>query len=159
MGTNYYRIPSVEEMEDRKVRLQRRIEEMELTPSDVERGFSSIPAGEWDTMSPWDEFTSESNIHLGKRSAGWKFLWNFHKDEYYHDLESLRSFISSGRIVNEYGDELGVEEFMQMALEWGQEDGWDQESYYKENPESRSIWSRPERYVDGLRISDSTDFS
>jgi hypothetical protein len=49
-----------------------------------------------------------------------------------------------------------------MAMEWGQPDGWDTQTYYIENP-SRSSWFDPskyaDRYVDGLRISSSTEFS
>jgi len=46
-----------------------------------------------------------------------------------------------------------------MSLSWGEDDGWDLETYYKENPTHRSPYGKPERYVDGLRISDSVDFS
>jgi hypothetical protein len=52
-----------------------------------------------------------------------------------------------------------MDEFIEMALSWGQEDGFDVESYYLEYPEHRNSWSKPERYVDGLRISDSVNFS
>ena len=61
--------------------------------------------------------------------------------------------------VNEYSEELDVEEFIEMSLSWGEDDGWDLETYYKENPTHRSPYGKPERYVDGLRISDSVDFS
>ena len=54
---------------------------------------------------------------------------------------------------------MDTEEFIKMALEWGQEEGWDIESYHKENPE-RNVWGdrRHEEYIDGLRVSTSTDF-
>ena len=35
MGTNYYRIPTVDEMEERKARLARRVTELEMTPSNI----------------------------------------------------------------------------------------------------------------------------
>jgi len=161
MGTNYYRIPTVSEMEERKARLQKRIAEMEMEPSDIERNFNTIPIDEnsWDYDSPWTEFISGANIHLGKRSGGWKFLWNFHSDKYFTDKESLFAFIRSGRIVNEYGEEINQDEFIEMALDWGQPDGWDLTAYYRDNPSNWSQYSKPERYVDGLRISDSTEFS
>jgi hypothetical protein len=90
---------------------------------------------------------------------GWKFLWNFNEDKFFNDKESLFEFIRSGSIIDEYGDELNQYEFIEMALSWGQEDGFDAESYYLEYPEHRNSWSKPERYVDGLRISDSVNFS
>ncbi len=126
MGTNYYRIPTAEEMESRKSRLQRDIEKMTMSPSDIERGFPFIdPFKEsWEIVSPWDIFRDGTSIHLGKRSGGWKFCWNFHNNKHYSNKEELLSFIRSGRIVDEYGEEWNVEEFITMALEWGQPDGW-----------------------------------
>jgi hypothetical protein len=75
----------------------------------------------------------------------------------------LEAFIRSGRVVDEYGTEIEVEEFIKMAMEWGQPDGWDTQSYYVDNPSHRISWMDPskyeDRYVDGLRISSSTEFS
>ena len=39
MGTNFYRIPTEEEMQDRKDRLQARIIGLKLTPELIERNF------------------------------------------------------------------------------------------------------------------------
>jgi len=160
MGTNYYRIPSVSEMEERKARLQRRVEEMTMTPENIERNFNTIPidGNSWEYNSPWSEFVDDVNVHLGKRSMGWKFLWNFHNNKYYHNLESLLEFINSGRVVNEYGEELPIHEFVEMALTWGGVDGYDLETYYKAYPPQWPVFAKPERYVEGLRISDSVDF-
>jgi len=157
MGTNYYRIPSVEEIEQRKARLQERISNMEMTPSNIERGFNIIPVNTWEYDNPWDEFTIDMSVHLGKRSSGWKFLWNFHDNKYYHDQESLFSFINSGRVVNEYGELIPTHEFIEMALTWCT-DGYDLQSYDNEHPKT-NWFHNVERYVDGLRISDSTSFS
>ena len=79
MGTNYYRIPTAEEMEERRIRLQARVIGLKLTPDLVERGFAYIddPSDEWTRLSPWDEFLDGARVHLGKRSGGWKFLWNW----------------------------------------------------------------------------------
>jgi hypothetical protein len=73
---------------------------------------------------------------------GWKFCWNFHKEKYYKDKESLLNFIRSGRVMDEYGEEMNVEEFITMALEWGQPNGL-----------------VADKEVDGLRVSSSTEFS
>jgi hypothetical protein len=165
MGTNYYRIPTAAEMEKRRDRLQSRIRTMEMTPGNIERNMAYMnnPKDEWSMLSPWDEFIEDSNVHLGKRSGGWKFCWNFHEDKYYKDKATLEAFIRSGRVVDEYGEELSAEEFITMAMEWGQPDGWDMQTYYIENPSHRISWvdysKHADRYVDGLRISSSTDFS
>jgi hypothetical protein len=41
----------------------------------------------------------------------------------------LFKFIRDGRVVDEYGEQIDVEEFITMALDWGKEDGWDIETY------------------------------
>lgn len=164
MGTNYYRIPTEQEMVVRKQLLQTRTRTMPLTPSSIEDGFRYLenPLDEWNKLSPWDEFVEGTSVHLGKRSGGWKFCWNFHNNKYYKDKESLLNFIRTGRVVDEYGVEMDTEEFIQMALEWGQPDGLVSDaSYFKKNPHS---WmSDPSKYydkeIDGLRVSSSTEFS
>jgi hypothetical protein len=158
MGTNYYRSPTLNELETRKNRLMSRIRQMELNVESVNNNFRIDGTDQFRNLSPWDEFTDNVKVHLGKRSMGWKFLWNFNEDKFFKDKESLLEFIKSGRILDEYGDELSQDEFIEMSFSWGQEDGFDSESYYLEYPESRNSWSKPERYVDGLRISDSIDF-
>ena len=73
--------------------------------------------------------------------------------------EELFKFIRSGRIVDEYGIQIDCEEFIKMALEWCQ-DGWDTQTYYEQNPTTNYIdYSKyHDTYVDGLRVSSSTDF-
>lgn len=98
-------------------------------------------------------------IHLGKRSSGWKFLWNpnvfvirnGHLEDnngtrrYVSDPDTplytypltkkgLKSFIDREDILiyDEYDELQDKEEFWKMALEWGYEkdnEGWDAASY------------------------------
>jgi len=163
MGTNYHRIPTAKEVENRKNKLLSDIRKIDLSPGSIERGFRVPQDDTWDHLSPWDDFTQETSIHLGKRSAGWKFCWNFHNNKFYSNKEELLEFIRRGRVVNEYGEEQEVEEFIEMALEWGQPDGWVHDENY-ENEQSKTgghIWG-PKYYdliIDGLRVSNSTDFS
>jgi hypothetical protein len=164
MGTNYYRIPTESEIETRKEQLLARVHDMPVTPSFIENDFRFIdnPNDEWSSLSPWDEFVEGTSIHLGKRSSGWRFCWNFHDNRYYQDRASLLAFVRSGRVVDEYGTEWPVEEFIAMALEWGQPDGLTADAeYFDKNPHP---WmSNPSAYhdrdVDGLRVSSSTEFS
>jgi hypothetical protein len=171
MGTNYYRIPTEEEMKRRKGMLTEHIENMEMKPHIIENEFRSIedPNAEnpWDNMrSPWEIFINNTAIHLGKRSMGWLFSWNFHKKKFYSNKEELLKFIRSGRVVNEYGDEVEVEEFIKMALEWCQPDGWYIcETYYKkqfdDKKKNRPMFSSSDHYdtlIDGLRVSSSSEF-
>lgn len=162
MGTNFYRVPKGNEMIKREQKLRLRIDAMDtINPGVISRGFRSIEVGEWDSISPWDEFLEGTNIHLGKRSGGWKFIWNWNDGKYYKTKEELFKFIRDGRVVDEYGTQMDVEEFITMALDWGKDDGWDSETYYKENPRYRTLWSseKHEQYIDGLRVSTSKDFS
>jgi hypothetical protein len=95
---------------------------------------------------------------------GWKFCWNFHKEKYYSNKEELLDFIRSGRVVNEYGEEQDVEEFITMALEWGEPDGMVVDQNYRREQRLKGMGSffddpkYDDRIVDGLRVSSSNDF-
>lgn len=165
MGTNYYRIPTVEEMESKKQKLIKQVTDLDLSPSNIERNFSFQKEDSWESESLWDVFLNDTNIHLGKRSGGWKFCWNFHKDKYYSNKEQLLAFIRSGRVVDEYGEEWNVEDFIAMALEWGQPDGLVLNEEYRKKERVRGhgmFWLDSEKYddliIDGLRVSTSTEF-
>lgn len=166
MGTNYYRISTAEEMESKKRVLIQQVTDLELSPSNIERSFSTQKTDSWESESPWDIFLTDTNIHLGKRSGGWKFCWNFHDMKYYSNKEKLLSFIRSGRVVDEYGEEWNVEDFIKMALEWGQPDGHVLNEEYRKDLRSKGhgmFWLDDEKHddliIDGLRVSTSTSFS
>jgi hypothetical protein len=164
MGTNFYRIPTEHEMEQRRLRLQTRVRNMDMSPGSIERGIplTNEYPDSWDIHTPWSEFLDEASIHLGKRSMGWKFCWDFHNKKYYSNKEGLLEFIRSGRVVDEYGTQIDVEEFITMALEWGQPDGWvNDENYENEQRKNGGHTWGPKYYdliVDGLRVSNSTEF-
>ena len=67
-------------------------------------------------------------------------------------------------IVDEYGDEQDVEEFITMALEWGEPDGLVVNEEYRRKERTNgmgSFFDKPEyddKIIDGLRVSSSTDF-
>jgi hypothetical protein len=146
----------------REQKMRMRLDAMDvINPGDISRGFRSIEVGDWDSISLWDEFLEGTNIHLGKRSGGWKFIWNWNSGKYYKTKEELFKFIRDGRVVDEYGEQIDVEEFITMALDWGKDDGWDIETYYKDHPEHQMPIGRDvyEEYIDGLRVSTSVDFS
>jgi hypothetical protein len=165
MSTNYYRTPTHEEMLGRQQTLIQQVTTMDMSMENLERGMKYIsPTKDWEWFSPWDMFLEDTSIHLGKRSMGWKFCWNFHKDKYYSDKETLLEFIRSGRVVDEYGEEQDVEEFITMALNWGEPDGLVVNEIYRIQQRSKgagSFFDKPEyddRIVDGLRVSSSDDF-
>ena len=166
MGTNYYRVPTHEEMLNRQQTLIQQVTSMDMSIENLEREMKYIsPTKDWEWFSPWEMFINGTNIHLGKRSSGWKFCWNFHKDKYYSNKEELLTFIRSGCVVDEYGDEWNVEDFITMALEWGEPDGLVVNEIYRIKERAKghgSFWLDNEKHddliIDGLRVSSSTDF-
>ena len=167
MGTNFYKIPTESQMKERKEILKERIEFLNISPENIETGFRTISQSkDWDWISPWEEFIQGTNIHLGKRSHGWKFCWNFHNNKYYSNKEELLDFINDGRVVDEYGELIDNEEFIEMALNWGEPDGLIVNEEYRKKERIKghgSFWLDNEKYddkiIDGLRVSSSTDFS
>jgi hypothetical protein len=162
MGTNFYKIPTESEVLARKQKLIEDINNLDLSASSVGDGFRVEIEDSWERKSCWDDFVEDTSIHLGKRSSGWKFCWNFNNNKYYSNKEELLSFIRSGRIIDEYGQEHDVEEFIEMALNWGEPNGLVFDEDYEKNKSGSSYFHGPkywDRFVDGLRVSSSTEFS
>lgn len=164
MGTNFYRIPKASDIDHRVDKLMNRILNMSKEPETIQSGFRYIKNTEdtWSMLSPWDEFTKDMRIHLGKRSAGWKFCWNFHNNKYYSNKQELIDFVLNGRIVDEYGQEHNPQEFLDMAFEWCQPDGLIGDRGYfekKERYHSINMEHHFDHVIDGLRVSSSTEFS
>lgn len=104
---------------------------------------------------------SYGTVHLGKRSSGWKFLWNPNVYRQYNtkgefvdgryeykrlppsplyvygglDRKSIKQFINRDDIViyNEYWEKQDKDDFFIMAIGWNAEDGFDGASYRKKN--------------------------
>lgn len=152
MGTNFYRIPTVNEIMTRRAKLAKEIENMDIfNISNLNNGFKYLPGDSvWDKKSPWDIFNEDMLVHLGKRSKGWRFCWNFHNNEYYSNKEELLEYIRSGRVVNE--------EFIKMALEWEQPNGFDTQTYYKKYPSMFDNSEYNDKDIEGLRVSPVTNF-
>lgn len=169
MGTNYYRIPTHAEIREKQFKLLERVETLDISPGNIEGGFCTIEnsRSSWDYHSPWSEFIEDISIHLGKRSMGWKFCWNFHKEKYYTNKEELLTFIRGGRVINEYGEEQEIEEFIKMSLNWGEPDGhinnqayldhMKKEGYHRDYGYDQSKYF--DHIIDGLRVSTSIEFS
>ena len=162
MGTNFYRISTESEMLVRKQKLIDDIMNLDISPSQISYGFGIEQEDSWNSPTVWDNFIDGTKIHLGKRSSGWKFCWNFHENKYYSTKEELLAFVRSGRIVDEYGTEHDIEEFITMALNWGEPDGLVFDEDYEKNKSGSSYFHGSkywDKFVDGLRVSSSTEFS
>ena len=167
MSTNYYRIPKQKVVREKYLELVEQISYMDIfSPEQIYNEFRAIEKG-FERWSPWDNFIDGLKIHIGKRSSGWKFLWNFQEGKFYTNKEELFKFIRSGKIVDEYGELQDTEEFIKMALEWGQPDGYVLDENYiaeqRKQPNYRPSFINMSNYydkeIDGLRVSSSVEFS
>lgn len=105
-------------------------------------------------------------IHIGKRSCGWRFLWDCHYFKYFEPtVESITEFLKSGQIIDEYNREFTYDEFINEEIGKTMIDGYILADYYKE-PENRSyIWYAPkdelkkfEKYKDKIVIDPYGEF-
>ena len=155
MGTNYYAriIPS----KKRKKELHDAVEAND---------FSLISRLKTEMYDPIqlddDNEIIGGEVHLGKLSRGWKFLWNpnvfvirqGHLEDsptgrryvpdpsipkYFYPLtkKGLHDFIFRDDVLvfDEYGEKQGKKKFWKIALKWGQPDGWDAAGYEKKYKE------------------------
>jgi hypothetical protein len=81
---------------------------------------------------------SNKEIHLGKRSAGWQFLWDHNNGKYYDlTLKDIESFIKDkclNTVYDEYGDSYSWEKFITEEVSsylYKDNKHWDGESYNK----------------------------
>ena len=158
MGTNFYAVIPVKKRDKEKAK--KLIDENKFSES----------------ADLLKDITKE--IHLGKRSAGWKFLFNANLGKYYElTREGINKFFAKNNVIikDEYGVEYTAEEFWENEIGKFLEKGYDLESYYNDNPDevspyfsySRSIPSELKKYnpnkygefySDGLRFTITEDF-
>jgi len=162
MGTNFYRVITLAEAEAKKEKMIDRINDLELTPGNIQNEFRISGTSIFEEVNPWTEFNKEMIVHLGKRSGGWRFLWNFHDYEHYSNKRTLHQFIRSGRIVDEYGDEMKPDDFIKMATEWCPDGHVFNNKYIQAHYVRSGLSWKSTDYdseLDGLRISAATEFS
>ena len=165
MSTNYYRIPKQKVVREKYLELAEQISYMDIfSPEQIYNEFRTIEKG-FERWSSWDNFIDGLNIHIGKRSGGWKFLWNFQDGKFYTNKEELFKFIRSGRIVDEYGELQDTEEFIKMALEWEPDGHKVNKEYFDEQskkpdyrPHSFNVSDYYDKEIDGLRVSSNAEF-
>lgn len=112
-------------------------------------------------------YTEDKIAHLGKRSAGWQFLWDLNDAKFYaSNLKSIKHFLKTagGYIVDEYGEKFSIEDFFndEIALCLYKDETHDNlASYLEKHPEERHCNPVNEEFTstDGLRFSRHTDFS
>jgi len=53
-------------------------------------------------------------LHLGKRSAGWQFTFQYNSGEFYKSVIEMQAWLSDKDIFNEYGEKMNHDDFWQM---------------------------------------------
>lgn len=164
MGTNFYAriIPKKE----RKENLKKLIDEDKFREirDEVQQMYGQL-----------DMYTTEGSvIHMGKRSGGWKFLWNsnwhfvnegewdpvkkVYNDDWvvkkFYDLnkKSIKEFLSRDDVemFDEYGDPVDAKTFVDDMVDWDNEpwlDGkekYDGKKYDEEKHDGQTYWEDEE---------------
>lgn len=152
MGTNFYAriIPKEEDK-------QRLINAINNNQYDIIEDLASELYGRRDDYSGIG-----NEIHLGKRSGGWKFLWNpnvikvwdseacDYAYNYVYPLtkEGITNFVMREDVIitDEYGEQQDPKEFLEMAFSWGEPDGYTgktyEESHKEESGYRNYYWSK-----------------
>lgn len=148
MGTNYYWRPLVTEEEREKI---------------LEKVKNSKTIQEIKDFIYYDLLNErKSEIHIGKSSHGWQFLFNLGIRNYTHGQslkkEDIDKWFRSGVIFDEYGDEISVDDF--WALVDYKKDDMDYNEYDKKYPEESYYCRGYDQHIDGLRFTkDECEFS
>lgn len=142
MGTNYYWRPLMTEEEREKI---------------IEKVKNSKTIQEIKDFIYYDLLNEEkSEIHIGKSSYGWQFLFNLGIRNYTHGQslkkEDIDKWFRSGVIFDEYGDEISVDDF--WALVDYKKDDMDYNEYDKKYPEEPHYCCGYDQHIDGLRFTE-----
>ena len=87
----------------------------------------------------------ETILHLGKRSCGWRFTFHIYPDEGLNNSQEIMEYLhriiskNDSRIINEYSEELTLEEFKTLVKETLINEGLKQPDKYGYNIESRDF--------------------
>lgn len=99
-------------------------------------------------------------IHLGKRSAGWKFLWAPNPKYYSDNKRSIDLFLHREDVLlyNEYGDILTPSEVWD---DYASYEGYTDDKWIKEHPEDKWMYKSHHDIitVENLRFASTNDFS
>ena len=146
MGVNIYmkRIPTKAELDA----IKKKIDDLDF----------------YDAKEDLENLITNTEVHIGKCSMGWQFLFAPNPDYYTENRKSIDQFLrESGKgdwiLKNEYGDTVDPDVFWDLYVD-SHKDLYTLESYYKDHPEeSNDYWVLHEHISkDGLRISSTADF-
>lgn len=103
-----------------------------------------------DIIDEWAAMKTKEceDIHIGKSSAGWRFLFNHNNWKYYNNIAEMQKWLKDYKIVDEYNRECTQEEFWAKVLE------------KQSSPSALQKGSDKSWYItkDGYEFSTSTNF-
>lgn len=108
----------------------------------------------------------DHEIHIGKRSCGWKFLWDSHDFRYFDpNMDSVREWLRTGTICDEYGTTYTYDQFwndeLSGCIESTDRDLWDGMEYEKIHPGSYCMGGTARREFSerhGIDVNSSDEF-
>lgn len=118
MGTNFYckcKIPKhkrkdfINDLEDLNKNFIKEIDKVNPDFNDILDNFKELLENKYNVKE----------IHLGKRSYGWQFLWDYHNGLYFKPtLASIKEFLNNEDLViyNEYGEIFTVDQLFNDEL-------------------------------------------
>ena len=135
MSTNYYlkRIPT----EDEIAQCHKLLDERKIEYRDVSKEADKTPCLE-DILEKMKE-----EIHIGKISGGWRFLFRIHDDLYERNIKSclnhIQHYLDSGlwQLRDEYGRSMPVEDLEKIIR--GSLNGITHEDFLQTHPEERRL--------------------
>lgn len=111
-----------------------------------EKKKEAIKAVEEDNYDAAREILSDNGLstHIGKRSSGWRFLWNANDFIYFKpNAESLKEWLKSGDIIDEYGRKYTYEQFINEEIgEFLDENLLHLKTYYEKERSREEYYSR-----------------
>ena len=139
MGTNYYARPikTIQEIKNTRQRVESEI-----------RRFTSQSSIELDDLiDEWEQMKIAQcdSVHIGKSSAGWKFLFNHNDWRYFTNIQEMKDWLKDQEIVSEYNEVISFEDFWKMV----------EQKQKIQSPITNKSW-----YVfkEGFEFSSSTEF-
>lgn len=109
----------------------------------------------------------ETSVHIGKRSAGWKFLFAPHPELYDQTKASINRYLKLNKedFYDEYGEKVDLEEFWEDIER--RKNMIDAESYLKLREAAgekisewdRKFWEEETITEEGLRFAKEDNFS
>jgi hypothetical protein len=57
----------------------------------------------------------EEDKHIGKSSGGWQFSFQWNGGKYYKNYKELIAWLKGRTIINEYGEEISLDDFIKLV--------------------------------------------